>query len=289
VRFVQPGKRGDVVAVQTQYGGIYAWRIGDQKQLLAVDPSEARQGLLCLSPDETRVAYLQDNTLVVQSLVYPDETHSYDLGFEPLVAGYCDANGRLALADDETGWIMDLEGNELTTLDNSVGLLHGFTFAFSPDGRYLLGRTAQRLFVWDAGTGKVVQRVALKRGDEVREVVFAPDSSTAALEYGDGADLINLATGDVTAFPMPEGRSFVLRFSPDGQYIVTAAQVDTSLTQTRNYRLGELAIWDAATLKPIRTIQGGGPLTGLDIRADGMQIVTASPSGELVVWGLPAR
>jgi WD40 repeat protein/tetratricopeptide (TPR) repeat protein len=160
---------------------------------------------------------------------------------------------------------------------------------FGPDGGGLLtvardgsvGPAEAR--VWDAATAEPVTPY-LRHSEPLREVMWSPDGSrvlTTALAldgiHGD-ARVWNAATGEPVTpfFNNDEGRAFHASFSPDGRRVLTEA-----VTQDKGIsRNPSLALWDAATGKPIMRVSKPNDQTLQAILSpDGQRLVTLTGSG----------
>jgi WD40 repeat protein len=144
-------------------------------------------------------------------------------------------------------------------------LRHGadITFlGFGPDGTTLL--TASRdntLRLWDLATGKEIRRfappkrVAPKGGKGAKEVKLKAEAALQMMMGGGNA------AGRVT-----------VALAPDGKTLAVAAD-------------NALQLWEVATGKEIRTIQGPqGGLVGLLFSPDGRTLAGRAPGGSLFLW-----
>jgi len=142
--------------------------------------------------------------------------------------------GHIILADPRTGKKLRL----LEAKMQSVGGL-----VFTPDGKTLVSGTQDgALCVWNTVTGE--NRFTL---DSVGVTVLAlsPDGTTAALGgYGNSVQLWNVGTGKqlFTQYQGHHSGPYCMAFSPDGK---TLASAD-----------GVARLWDTATWKPVRVMEG---------------------------------
>lgn len=72
----------------------------------------------------------------------------------------------------------------------------------------------------------------------------------------------------------------VAHFSPDGKLIAAAG--------TREQR-GTVDLFDAETLKPVATLEGGDAIRGMAFNLSGSMLATTSNSGEIILWDVAER
>jgi len=124
--------------------------------------------------------------------------------------------------------------------------------AYSPDGRFLAAGTAQgQLRLWDAETGKLVRKFVDSSGALFHAVAFSPDGALLASDKGKPG-LWQVSTGKrLRGLENAGGLVACLAFSPDGQELALAAELDS-----------EISLYDPATGKVARRVAGheGGVL-----------------------------
>src|SRR5262249_58394126 len=122
---------------------------------------------------------------------------------------------------------------------------------------------------WDRGTGKEVYRIGADRY-EAACAAFSPDGRLLATGGGrdNTAKVWDVTTGkealplEMDAFASA-ARIRCMRFSPDGRWLATIGH--GTFTPT-----GHVMIWDTATGKPIRSIDGQTKrLFHIDLSPDG--------------------
>jgi len=113
--------------------------------------------------------------------------------------------------------------------------------SFSPDGRFLVGERFNDLSaVWEVATGKLLNG-GTQEGVSFGELTFSPDSRRFLAWNGALLHVWDAATAKACSFSPVKHQAGIrsAAFSPDGRYIVTAADDNT------------IAVWDAATGQPV--------------------------------------
>ena len=176
------------------------------------------------------------------------------------------------------------------------------TFALSPDGRWIAGSVAVEvpellrrwgkasdipsLYLWDAATGQ--QRMLLEgQAPPVTALAFSPDARLLASASYTRTDvwLWDVCTGKpVLLIPNAlEGCSVeALAFHPQGTYLVVGG-IDWMATGGSD---GAVALWDP--VQRCQLAQFGYGTTTLAMHPSGQRLATASLTGSLQVWALPA-
>src|SRR5205085_7492315 len=103
---------------------------------------------------------------------------------------------------------------------HQIGVLSA---AFSPDGKHLAtGGMDNKLFFWDAQTGKLRDPIGLKFASHVYSLEFTRDSKNL-LVASDGVYLMDAQKREeIKSVAQPDSRDCSnLRLAPDGQHMAT--------------------------------------------------------------------
>jgi WD40 repeat protein len=153
--------------------------------------------------------------------------------------------------------------------------------AFAPDGTKLIsGSVDQTSRVWETATGKELAQHEHKAG--VTAVAFSSDGKTVA--SGDSSNTTHIwdsTTGKLlhtleSKLEVPRGAlpaTCILSFSPDGKTLWVGTRVFTMDGRTVTAEKGELVLYETATGKRIRSVDGSDNYP-----------LAISPDGELSVW-----
>jgi WD40 repeat protein len=181
-----------------------------------------------------------------------------------------DGSKLVVTGDDGTAGVWDPEtGEELVTI---VGEGPAWYPAFSADSRlvatYWLKEDIIR--VNDTTSGDVVAELP---GGGTGDVDLSPDGNQLAVTNGDGAAIVDVATGETGMLEGAEGNIGQVAWSPSGDRIATGA-FD-----------GDVRVWDAATGQQMAAgFADDAPITGLDWSADGTRLASGGNDGTARVW-----
>jgi WD40 repeat protein len=156
----------------------------------------------------------------------------------------------------------------------------------SPDGKTLAARDDAFLYVWDAATGKELQRLDYRSaGGGGRSptdwITFTPDGKQVAVTLmGDAIQLIDAATCKVVRTFAPGAAASACVFSPDGKLMATGGyEQEKGVYYAR--------VWDLRAGEELRRFPAGtfpGPANG------GKRTLAFSPDGATLAgggWGTP--
>jgi WD40 repeat protein/serine/threonine protein kinase len=115
-----------------------------------------------------------------------------------------------------------------------------------------------------------------KSGGEVWSAMFAPDGRHVLTIGGNDAQLWDVAS-----------QTLVVRYSPHGTVASAAISPDGALVATGSWD-HSAKIWDAATGRAIRKLQGGhrGHINAVEFSLDGRQLLTAGDDGIARLWNV---
>jgi RNA polymerase sigma factor (sigma-70 family) len=166
----------------------------------------------------------------------------------------------------------------------------------SPDGKRLaISSLTQPLTIVDTTNERIVYRAAFGDGLLMRNVVFAPDRRTVALDAADGVvRLIELATGQercrygeplatraadppgavmIRGYASTPASSPTLAFSPNGR-LLAHARPDSNLQ-----------VWDVATGRNLARLTGHtAPIQAVAFAPDGHTVATGSSDTTALIW-----
>ena len=188
----------------------------------------------------------------------------------------------VTVSGDKTARIWDV------ATGNTLHILTGHTdwairTAFSPDGRYVVTASADRTArLWDVSTGNQVQVFSVAGDKEYTECVyFSPDGKYIATGNTDKAGhtvarIWDVLTGQVVhEFSGHQGLVTGASFSPDGRFLLTAAEDGTA------------RLWDISTGQTLRIFSGHhNAVQTAMFSPDGTLVATASNDGIARVWNL---
>jgi WD40 repeat protein len=152
---------------------------------------------------------------------------------------------------------------------------------FSPDGKILAtSGSMETIRLWEVTTGKQLHELTETGRWEICGVVFSPDGTKlTSIQQGGVIQLWDVATGKQVcpAAKHPgEGERYGMARSPDGKVVATVGAK-------------EVRLWDAATLKPLKSFPTGGTMgfaaPGIAFSPDG-NLLAASGKLDIKLWNL---
>jgi WD40 repeat protein/uncharacterized caspase-like protein len=147
--------------------------------------------------------------------------------------------------------------------------------ALSPDGRTIASGTYQRVQLWDAASGQVLQNLMREGKNYVEAVAFSPDGRTVVSGSDDNdLKLWDAASGqELRTLKGHDSSVKAVGFSPDGRTIVSGSMDDT------------LKLWDAESGRELRTLRGhSSNVNAVAFSPDGRTIVSGSDDHDLKLW-----
>jgi WD40 repeat protein/tRNA A-37 threonylcarbamoyl transferase component Bud32 len=144
---------------------------------------------------------------------------------------------------------------------------------FSADGRRVATLQGQGVYLWDAGSGRLL--ATLKGfGSPVVFATFSPDGKHLATLSKNVAHVWNPETRElVQTLKGHEAEVVAAAFSPDGTQLLTGSKDRTAV------------LWDIATGKMLSLYEGHtDAVTRVAFRPDGRQVATASADGTARLW-----
>jgi WD40 repeat protein len=293
IRWLIHSPSGRYIASLTLANSVHLWNAASGESLaeVTVPTSDTVRALLCFATDDSRVFYLDGNAVKAEPVMQNVPVGTVDLPFKPVALSTCSNDKRwLAVADADTVEVMQLDGKRVSRVEMPADLGEIGALYVSRNGERLgvIGKTMA--LVYDTGTGKELQKVRVSR--EPLAGAFSDDGSRLALNYGDGVDVIDTASGKSITLDLPKGSLVTLLFPRDARILVTAAQIasadtaDKPLAQ-RQFVTGELSVWDvqsAGTL--LRKIEMKDPIFTASMSEDGAHLALNFADNAMMVWGV---
>jgi WD40 repeat protein len=148
------------------------------------------------------------------------------------------------------------------------------TQPFSNDGKLVAGGDfCGHVNIWNVATGKRVgHQFAI--GGELAQLSFSPDGKRiAAAGWNSTIAVADVVTGRIVAVLTDHTRGVpTVEYSPDGRYLVSSSLDGTA------------RIWDAQTLRPLRTFKHPDPVSFATFTPDSRSVFTLDDGGAVREW-----
>ena len=275
---------GELTATGDSEGGLTVWNVADGSQAAAFDAG-AEVNTVAFDPEGTKLVAAAGDRAVVFTLDESEEPIFLD-GHRAKVwsASFDPAGRRLVTAGgDGSARVWTAHGQELAAFEGHPKAV--YTAAFAPDGSTVAsgGREDGFLRIWDAGSGKELERLPvegrnLERGQQVdvNAVVFDPSGRRVLSGAGDGiARLHAIDSAKSIALKSGQQEVYGVAFDPQGDFAATGS-LD-----------GKVRVWDVSDAKPVpaRTLLGHtGGVNSVAFVPGGRSVISASNDGTARVW-----
>ncbi|HTU21449.1 MAG TPA: c-type cytochrome domain-containing protein [Gemmataceae bacterium] len=271
---------GRLVAFASADKTVRLWDVEGSRDLRRCIGHTASLWCVAFSPDGTRLlSGGKDATVRLWDVEAARELRKLD-GHEDLVTTVAFApNGKRALSGGFDGkvYLWDLENGERVSdfhFDGAVKRVHHV--AFGADGKRALVCADRRVYLLDAGSGKVL-RALQGHTQAVVHAVFSPDGRHILSAGDDGTmRLWEVSTGKlVRVFRGHDSGVKSVVLSSDGRYALSGGSDAT------------LRLWDAAEGKEIKTFRKHHqPLVAAAFLAGGRQTLSVSHDGVVHLWSI---
>ena len=298
VRFVLQGEVGKFVVVVTRDSATHVWSLQDESEVLtlAAPASAQRSGALCLTPKEDGVVMIADDEVMIEPIASATKKSKFTLPKDVgNFAGCSNSVGQFAAITANEILVMDLAGQTQAkiALPKDDGLQQASLFQLSNDGKLVAAVTKDALYIWDVASESLSHKVNLE-APPIFGFDFAADNQRIDLNYGDGVDLVDVASGKRTSLSIPNkpgARWVSVLQTADSDSLVTAMMVSDAATASlavteRRYLSGELTVWNTKTGDAVKTIATDDPLYTAAINEAGTVIATGGRNNVLNVWAV---
>jgi WD40 repeat protein len=291
IRWMINSPSGRYIASLTLGNTVHLWNASRAEPLADVAAPEdgTLRALLCFALDESRVFYLDGETVKAEPITQNVPAGRIDLPFRPSALSTCSNDKRLmAVSDANRVEVMQMDGKRVSRIELPADIGEVGALYLSRNGEKLGVIGNALALVYDTATGDEVQKVRLQR--EPLAGAFSDDGSKLALNFGDDVDVIDTATGRALSLDLPRGSLVTVMFPRDSRVLVTAAQIASADTagnpmERRSYVSGELSVWDVREAgKLLRAIELDDPILTASMSEDGAFIATNFADNGMTVW-----
>ncbi|MCK6539604.1 MAG: serine/threonine protein kinase [Anaerolineales bacterium] len=179
----------------------------------------------------------------------------------------------LGISDNKVQILNASDGSVRRSLRSNYG---GWSVAFSPDSKLVVGGTSQGMLMWETDTGLWLP-VLGGESTTIKSLVFSNDGTMLA-GGGNGVIFIwDVAGGDLKFQSTGNfGDVNSLDFSPDNSMLVSGSED------------GMVRLWNTASGALIRELTGHtSQIFGVCFSPDGKFIASGANEGSIRIWGLP--
>jgi WD40 repeat protein len=231
----------------------------------------------------------KDETLAVWNAESGRQVFATSEDTRPLAAAYSPDGRYLLVGDTVNNLTLRAadSGRVVRTLEGHKSTVSAV--AWSPDGRLAASADMNGVvLVWNLGDdsfrSRELPRVA-RPNTLVKGLAFSPDGKLLATGTGDtGVIFWDPATGhEVRRWAIPDRFLTGLAFSPDGRHLATVTDGAAYEPVTRGTD-GIVRIWDTATGREVRTMQGHPGYYGVTYHPSGHYLATAGTDGVVRLW-----
>ena len=274
---------GDRLAIGGQDGSAGVWSIATGQQLVGFVGATAAVTSMQFTRDGRSVLTASNDGM---ARVWRASGAERSYSTVPSAASFGQVavyNGRVEVTPGSGGVVYStpVDGGSVRTFQLDAG---GATL--SPDGHFVLAHaapgstTATPAAIWNMATGTMAHRFA---PDVYLDAAFSRDNQRLLLHVpqgqGVGLTVLSPATHQTVALRLPNTGC-----GPPGPS-VSFNRGDTLVAGA--YSCGTAVVWDAATGKIVRTIHQGGPISSVDLSADGTRLLVSSLDARATIWDVP--
>jgi WD40 repeat protein len=183
-------------------------------------------------------------------------------------------DGRTLIASDDSGSVsmVDIGTGRAIRPPLSVGDTPAGSLDLSPDGRLLAAASyAGPVYMWDAKTGARYGSPLAADTSPVNDVTFSPDGQTLVSSHLRSAVVWNIGGDQAVGKPLggPADLITEVAFSPNGKRIATGRFG------------GGTVVYDTATRRQLRRIDGDSVVTAIAFHPDGKLIAVGTIDGHV--------